>query len=159
MKHMKQIILAAALAALGGTASAGSSSTTINVGGEIGSSCTIAADQLNLGQKTSFELAQDISVTLGLTVNCSAGTPYTIYGANVAAIQNNTRIGLDTQSGRSNGQRLSSGVTGTGTGAEQQYTVTNALLNVYSLNNPMGIAEPTGGVVNAVLVGAFTLSY
>jgi len=159
MKHMKQIILAAALAALGGSAFAGSSSTTINIGGEIGSSCTIAADPLNLGQKTSFELAEEISVTIGLTVNCSAGTPYTITGANVATIQDNTRIRLDTHSGRSNGQYLSSGVTGTGTGAEQQYTVTDALLKVSSISNPMGPAEPTGGVVNATLVGAFTLNY
>lgn len=162
MKHMKQIILAAAIAALGGSAFAGSSSTTINIGGEIGSSCTIAADPLNLGQITSFDyyMSTHIPAGLGVNVNCSAGTAYSL---SVATSDITTYMGglkailAGGTQAKANGVAFP--IAGTGTGAEQYYAVTGMRLVVRTNDGGSSVANPTGGIVNGTFAGVFTVTY
>lgn len=159
MKHLKQIILAAALAALGGSAFAGSTSTTINIGGEIGAGCTVSADTLAMGQINSFDYYMTAPVSLGVNVNCSSGTAYSL-AINTDSMTTNTGslvLGLSngTQA-KANGANFP--VAGAGTGIEQHYGVTGMQLYVRSIDGSSP-ADPTGGVVNATFAGVFTVTY
>lgn len=160
-KKMKQLALAAAFAALGTVAHAGSSSTTINIGGEVGAGCTIAADTVNLGQITSFDyyMSTAIPMGLGVNVNCSAGTAYSLSIAtnDMVTSAGALRIGLGggTQA-KANGVAFP--VAGTGIGADQHYAVTGMRLYVRDISGS-GVAEPTGGPVSGTFPGVFTVTY
>lgn len=165
---MKQLILAAALAALGGAAFAGSSTTTVNIGGEVGASCAAAIDPLNLGQIDPLQgdmgdnlQGRGFPATINMTINCSNGTPFSVQGQGgaVAYISGITVWLIEDSRGSGttvNGTPFYTSFASTGTGMDQSFAIGGY---AFRMAQGIGFPRPTGGIVSGVLPGAFTINY
>lgn len=92
---LKITALAIALAALSGSAMAGSATTTFQVTATVNASCAIAATNVNFGSVTPAANG-DATATGSITATCTKTTPYTLaINAGSGTIANRTMAGAD----------------------------------------------------------------
>lgn len=161
-------VLAAVMAALGGAAFAGSSTTTVNIGGEVGASCAAAIDPMNLGQIDPLQgdmgdnlLDRGFPATINMTINCSNGTPFSVQsqGGAMAYISGITVRLIEDSRGSGttvNGTPFYASFASTGTGMDQSFAIGGY---AFHMVQGSGFPRPTGGIVSGVLPGAFTVTY
>ena len=145
MKIQSKVILIASLLGTGmmGPASAATGNASFDVSVQVMASCSISATNMSFASITTGTTS-NTDATSTLTVNCSNGTPFTIALGNGANFADTRRMAwggsyiayaLFQDSSRS--QEWSSATTksGTGTGADQSFTVYGRIPSGQSISN------------------------
>lgn len=142
-QFFRRIAIVSTLALASTTALAASGTASFDVGIQVLSSCSISASNMTFSS-ISTGTTSNSDATSSLTVNCSNGTPYTIALGNGANYSNTRRMAwgashieyiLFQDSSRSTEWNATAVKTGTGSGADQNFTVYGRVTSGQNVTN------------------------